>query len=111
MQSIQSIQTISGHHSMGQLNQATLGAEGTVSASLTGTVKRWLNKMIGCGHKDLSRPFGNQGQSYRVCLDCGAQRRFNTGRWEMQGDFYYSLPTSRHFRTLNGLSALKRIAG
>jgi hypothetical protein len=107
MQSIQSIQTISGHHSIGQLNQASLGAAG---AGLAGTVKRWLNKMIGCGHKDLSRPFGNQGQSYRVCLDCGAQRRFNTGRWEMQGDFYYSLPTSRHFRALNGLSALKRIA-
>ncbi|MDQ1708237.1 MAG: hypothetical protein QOJ88_1448, partial [Pyrinomonadaceae bacterium] len=39
------------------------------------------------------------------CLSCGARRQFNVGRWEMQGDFYYRLPTSTYFRALNGLTA------
>jgi hypothetical protein len=97
--------TIKSHPGVEQTNQDSSGA------SLGATVRRWLSKMVGCGHKELSRPFGNQGQSYRVCLACGAQRRFNSGRWEMQGDFYYSLPTSKHFRALNGLASVRRVAG
>ena len=102
MQASQS--TIKSYHSVGPISEVSAGS------SLAGMVRRWLSKMIGCGHKGLSRPFGCQGQSYRVCLACGAQRRFNTGVWEMQGDFYYSLPTSKHFRALNGLASLRRVA-
>jgi hypothetical protein len=52
----------------------------------------------------MSRPFSSDGQAYRACLSCGARRQFNTRSWKTQGDFYYGLPTSKHFRTLNGLT-------
>jgi hypothetical protein len=41
-------------------------------------------------------------------LSCGARRQFNLGRWEMQGDFYYRLPTGKHLRALNGLTSATR---
>ncbi|MDX6611246.1 MAG: hypothetical protein QOD75_432 [Blastocatellia bacterium] len=49
----------------------------------------WLTRVLGCWHTEMSRPVSIQGQTYRTCLDCGAQRQFNTRNWEMQGDFYY----------------------
>lgn len=52
----------------------------------------WFTRVFGCWHKEMSRPFTDQGQTYRTCLDCGARRQFNLRRWEMQGDFYYGLP-------------------
>ena len=97
--------TIKSNHSVGQMNEVFLGP------SVAGTVKRWWSMLVGCAHTEMSRPFGNQGQAYRVCLDCGAQRKFNLGSWEMQGDFYYRLPTTKHFHALNGLASLRRVAG
>lgn len=64
----------------------------------------WFTRLFGCRHKEMSRPFTDQGQTYRTCLDCGARRQFNLGRWEMQGDFYYGLPSSKYLRPLNGLA-------
>jgi hypothetical protein len=52
----------------------------------------WLSRLFGCRHKEMSRPFSFQGQAYRTCLDCGARRKFNLNRWEMQGSFYYCPP-------------------
>jgi hypothetical protein len=57
----------------------------------------WIARLFGCWHREMSRPFSIQGQTYRTCLDCGARRQFNLGRWEMTGDFYY--------RPLHGLAA------
>jgi hypothetical protein len=54
----------------------------------------WLTRLFGCRHKEMSRPFSVKGQAYRSCVDCGARRQFNLERWEMQGDYYYGLPTS-----------------
>jgi|SRR5215472_7168096 len=92
---------------MMQANQLTIqghpGAALNVSA-LTGRITGLVNRILGCWHRDLSRPFSSNGQTYRSCLTCGARRQFNLGRWEMQGGFYYSLPTSKHFRALNGLT-------
>jgi hypothetical protein len=65
-----------------------------------GGIGGWLTSLLGCRHKEMSRPFSSQGQTYRSCLECGARRQFNVGRWEMQGDFYYGLPTGKHLRTL-----------
>jgi hypothetical protein len=64
----------------------------------------WFTRVFGCWHKEMSRPFTDQ-ETYRTCLDCGARRQFNLRRWEMQGDFYYGLPTSKYLRPLNGLPA------
>jgi hypothetical protein len=57
-----------------------------------GGVGNWVARLFGCWHKEMSRPFSSQGQTYRTCLDCGASRKFNVGSWEMQGDFYYRRP-------------------
>jgi hypothetical protein len=54
-----------------------------------GGVGNFMARLFGCRHKEMSRPFSNQGQTYRTCLDCGARRKFNLGSWEMQGDYYY----------------------
>ena len=67
-----------------------------------GRIGTGLNRLFGCWHSEMSRPFSTEGQTYRVCLACGARRQFNIGSWKTQGDFYYRLPTSRHSRTLNG---------
>ena len=53
----------------------------------------WMARMFGCWHRDMSRPFSQQGQAYRVCLSCGAQRRFDLGNWKMRGNYYYGHPT------------------
>jgi len=52
-------------------------------------VTGWITKLFGCWHKEMSRPFSLSGQTYRTCLDCGARRQFNVGKWEMTGEFYY----------------------
>ena len=79
-------------------------SEFSLLESVAVKLNTWLNRMVGCWHKELSRPFSSQGQTYRVCIHCGARRTFNVGRWEMQGGFYFSLPTSKHFGALSGLT-------
>jgi hypothetical protein len=37
----------------------------------------------------MSRPFTLRAESYRVCLECGAHRRFDPRSWEMTGPYYY----------------------
>lgn len=67
----------------------------TNASSQAGGVSSWLAKVFGCWHKEMSRPFSIQGQTYRTCLDCGARRQFNLGNWEMQGDYYYGRPRTK----------------
>ena len=57
-----------------------------------GGVGNWVTRLLGCWHKEMSRPFSKDGDAYRTCLDCGASRRFNTRNWEMTGEFYYAVP-------------------
>jgi|SRR5882672_2418650 len=68
------------------------------------SMNSWIGRVFGCWHREMSRPFSSDGQTYRACLNCGARRSFNVSRWEMRGNFYYSLPTSKHFRALHGLT-------
>lgn len=49
----------------------------------------WLTRIFGCWHREMSRPFTFSDDSYRVCLECGARRRFNPRTWEMTGPYYY----------------------
>ena len=90
-----------------QANQLTIenrtNIEQDHESFIAGKVSGWLGRVFGCRHKDMSRPFSSDGQTYRACLNCGARRNFNLCRWEMRGDFYYSLATSKHFRAVNGL--------
>jgi hypothetical protein len=57
-----------------------------------GGIGSFVTRFLGCWHKQMSRPFSNQGQAYRTCLDCGASRQFNVRSWEMTGKFYYARP-------------------
>jgi hypothetical protein len=99
--------TMGSNQEMGQINVASF------TDGLAGRVNSWLNRLVGCWHKEMSRPFSSQGQTYRVCLDCGARRQFNVGSWEMQGSFYYNLPISGQFRGLayrSTSNGIRRIA-
>jgi hypothetical protein len=86
----------------GQLTIATPNAGQMNASSLSGKIGDLMARVFGCWHTEMSRPFSHQGQAYRVCLNCGAQRRFNLGHWKMQGDFYYQKTTTSQFYSLNG---------
>lgn len=53
-----------------------------------------IGKLFGCWHKELSRPFTIKNLSYRVCLECGARKRFDTENLKTFGPFYYPPATS-----------------
>jgi hypothetical protein len=48
-----------------------------------------FGKIFGCWHSGLSRPFTNAAGSYRVCMECGARRPFDTETLKTFGSFYY----------------------
>ncbi|HEX8493897.1 MAG TPA: hypothetical protein VF658_13715 [Pyrinomonadaceae bacterium] len=61
-----------------------------------------VTRVLGCWHQEMSRPFTLRTESYRVCLECGAHRRFNPQTWELTGPYYYeqSSPTEL-YRNMN----------
>ena len=89
----------------GQLTIANTNVGHLDGSSLTGKIGNFVARVFGCWHAELSRPFSHEGRAYRSCLNCGAQRKFNLGNWEMQGSYYYNRPTTNHFRSL---AAVKR---
>jgi hypothetical protein len=93
MQTAQAV--IENHYKVVQIN----------ASSHSNGIGGWLTRLFGCRHKEMSRPLSIQGQTYRTCLDCGARRQFNVGRWEMQGDFYYGSPSDKYFGPLRRLAA------
>ena len=48
-----------------------------------------LNKLFGCGHRNISRPFALGKTAYRCCVECGARRQFDPDTLETFGTFYY----------------------
>ncbi len=50
-----------------------------------------IARIFGCWHQQMSRPFTRKSskESYRVCLHCGAHRRFDTQTFKTQGPFYF----------------------
>jgi hypothetical protein len=48
-----------------------------------------LAELFGCPHKEMSRPFSRQGETYRVCIDCGARRSFDDKTWNSSGPYYF----------------------
>lgn len=45
-------------------------------------------RLLGCWHRELSLPMTCEGNTYRVCLRCGARRQFMPDRWMSVGDYY-----------------------
>jgi len=50
---------------------------------------RLFGELFGCQHKQMSRPFSRQGETYRVCIGCGARRKFDAKKWQLQGPYYF----------------------
>jgi hypothetical protein len=50
---------------------------------------RWLGEIFGCQHKEMSRPFSRHGETFRVCITCGARRQFDETTWNSSGPFYF----------------------
>src|SRR5262245_21210320 len=51
-----------------------------------------LRILLGCWHRNLSRPFTRDDETYRACLDCGARRRFDLTSWRISGPFFFQTP-------------------
>jgi len=94
----------------GQLTIATPNVGQFTESSVTAKISEWVARVFGCWHTEMSRPFSQQGQAYRVCLDCGAQRQFNLKNWQMHGEFYYKKATTSQFYPLSRLAAVRRKA-
>ncbi len=52
-------------------------------------VGRFFLRALGCWHRELGRLVTFGGETYRVCLGCGARRRLDLRRWETSGPFYF----------------------
>lgn len=60
-------------------------------ADLLPAITHGLTGLLGCWHRQMSRPFTRDGETYRVCLACGARRRFDLDRWKTHGTYYRNL--------------------
>ena len=49
----------------------------------------FMASLFGCWHPQVSRPFTTVDESYRVCVECGAHRKFNPVTLETTGRFYF----------------------
>jgi hypothetical protein len=92
----------------GQLTIATPNIGQINPSSLTAKIGGLMARVFGCWHLEMSRPFSHQGQAYRVCVSCGAQRKFNLGNWEMQGNYYYQRAATSQFYAMGDLAAVRR---
>jgi len=51
---------------------------------------RWLTRLFGCRHRNMSPPFTGGEETYRSCMSCGARRLFSVERGKMTGAYYYA---------------------
>ena len=65
-----------------------------------GALGRWLAVIYGCPHKEMSRPFSRQGETYRVCINCGARRNFDGETWNSSGPYYFKPARSADLRKI-----------
>jgi len=65
--------------------------EGRTDAKLqTSIPNRWLARLFGCRHGQMSPPFTGGDETYRSCMRCGARRLFSVERGKMTGAYYYA---------------------
>ena len=55
---------------------------------LLGKLRYLFLPLLFCWHRKMSRPFTRDGETYRVCLRCGAHRQFDLEEWKTKGDDY-----------------------
>jgi len=72
-----------------------MAVEQTGTAVWPGTSKqvpwmmKFLQRLVSCRHRNLSRPFTRGRETYRTCVACGARRRLDPQESKMVGPFYY----------------------
>ncbi len=92
---MQAAQLSIANSTVAPLGSSSLSSTLMDGVSVTGRIGSLMARVFGCRHAEMSRPFSREGRAYRACLNCGAQRQFNLGNWEMQGGFYYGGPQVR----------------
>lgn len=70
-------------------------------AAATVAVGRWIGERFGCAHREMSRPFSRHGETYRVCISCGARRGFDEKTWNSSGRYYYKPARTSDLRDIN----------
>jgi hypothetical protein len=77
-------------------------------SDITRLAGNWFLGIFGCAHKEMSRPFSRHGESYRVCIGCGAHRRFDPQTWSPRGPFYFKAANTSELLETNS-SALRSV--
>lgn len=62
----------------------------TDTPSLMAIPNRWLTRLFGCRHRNMSPPFTGGEETYRSCMRCGARRLFDVERGRMTGAYFYA---------------------
>lgn len=70
-------------------------------AEMTRVLGNWLLGLFGCQHQQMSRPFSRHGECYRVCISCGAHRRFHPQTGNPLGPFYYRTAKTSELLEIN----------
>ena len=86
--------------------QIAFRQDGRGSAHLGAMLSSAATRVFGCWHREMSRPFTLDGQSYRACLECGARRAFDTVNWKMVGAYYDGSPAENHLPSLMRTASL-----
>jgi hypothetical protein len=71
-------------------NMAGQDGDRTASPLQTAIPNRWLTRLFGCRHRNMSPPFTRGEETYRSCMRCGARRLFSVERGKMTGAYYYA---------------------
>ena len=82
---------------LGTLEQYSHG-ESHKLADISTAVSNWVGSIFGCSHREMSRPFSRHGETFRVCIDCGAHRQFDSKTWESSGPYYFKAANAADIR-------------
>ena len=55
---------------------------------ITGSLLYFVQRLIGCHHRQMSLPFTRDGRTYRSCARCGMRREFDLTTWRSKGRYY-----------------------
>ena len=70
------------------MTSGELRVEGRTARLFHGMLGYLSSGSLTCRHRQMTRPFTNDGETYCVCLRCGMQREFDLDTWKMKGPYY-----------------------
>ena len=94
------------------LNARAIHGPGILSRSAV-ALRNGTQWLLRCWHRQMSRPFTIDGETYRVCLRCGARRQFRIDSWKTVGTYYrdsarndYAAAPSRNPQLASGVARM-----